>query len=117
LRETDNNIIIIYMILSIAMNKHAEDRPEYAWLREFKTIHGNELRKIYGAHSIGIGWKRVDGKKTNQLALIFYVERKSHGEMETIESIPSTITFKPSNLDENVQLKTDVVESTPSKLE
>jgi len=99
------------------MMKHAEDKPEYTWLREFKSIHGMEFQRRCGAHSIGIGWKKVGGKKTDQLALIFYVERKCPPEKIGSEPVPPTITFTPSNADKTVYLKTDVIESVPATFE
>lgn len=99
------------------MNQQVNERPEYAWLREFKKAHGKELLQRYGAHSIGIGWKRVAGNKSDQLALIFYVERKRPVGRLAAEPIPPTITFTPSNLDEPVLLKTDVVEVPPASFQ
>jgi hypothetical protein len=52
------------------MSGHAEEQPEYAWLRELKDTRGDELRRRYGAHAIGIGRKRVGGHPTDRLALI-----------------------------------------------
>lgn len=89
----------------------AEQRPEYAWLQELKRSRGEQLRRRYGAHSLGIGWKRVGGRKTDDLALIFYVERKGTG------SIPEEIEFVPPGSDQQVRLRTDVVESPPAVFE
>jgi hypothetical protein len=103
--------------MDMTMSKRAEERPEYAWLREFKKTHGRELLERYGAHSIGIGWKRVAGEKTDQLALIFYVERKSPTDKLATEPVPPSITFVPSDSDKPVLLETDVVETAPAKFE
>ena len=99
------------------MNACAADRPEYAWLREFKEAHGTGLLRRYGAHAIGIGWKLVAGVKTDQLVLRFYVERKIPTREITGERIPPSIPFVPSGSDRLVSLGTDVVESPPAELE
>lgn len=99
------------------MIKNAENIPEYTLLREFKSNHGRELQRQCGAHSIGIGWKKVGGKKTDQLALIFYVESKGSPEKIGIEPVPPTIAFTPSNADKPVYLMTDVIESVPATFE
>ena len=97
------------------MGERAEDRPEYTWLRELKSDRGENLRRQYGAHAIGIGWKKVEGKKTDQLALTFYVERKRPPDRLEREQIPPQIAFTPSDSGEPVLLLTDVVESAPAK--
>ena len=99
------------------MIKHAENKPEYMWLREFKSIHGVEFQRRFGAHSVGIGWKKVGGKKTDQLALIFYVDCKSLPGKIGSEPVPPTIKFIPSNAEKPVYLKTDVIESEPATYE
>ena len=43
-------------------------------MRELVRARGAELRARYGAHSIGVGRKVVDGRRTDELAVIFYVE-------------------------------------------
>ena len=100
-----------------AVGRRIADRPEYAWLQEFKKAHGRELVDRYGAHGVGIGWKRIGGEKTGQVALIFYVERKAPGELPEAEPIPEQIAFTPSGMSEPVLLVTDVVESPPAELE
>ena len=99
------------------MNRPISDRPEYAWIREFKELHGRELLHRYGAHAMGIGWKRAQGEKTDQVALIFYVERKQPEADVTAEPIPPAISFLPSGRDEPVLLATDVIETPPAKFE
>ncbi len=91
----------------------AEEGPEYEWLKELKRSRGRQLRRQYGAHSLGIGWKRVDGRKTDDLALVFYVERKGTGP----EPVPAVIAFTPPGSDDQVLLQTDVVESPPAVFE
>lgn len=99
------------------MAERAEDKPEYAWLRQFKRAHGAQLRDAYGAHSVGIGWKRTGGRKTDQLALLFYVERKIPAEQLTTAPVPPTIPFNPPDTSEPVLLKTDVIECPPAEFE
>jgi len=99
------------------MNRPIADRQEYAWIREFKERHGRELLRRYGAHAMGIGWKRTADEKTDQVALIFYVERKQPEAEMTAEPIPPAISFLPSGRDEPVLLATDVIETPPAKFE
>jgi hypothetical protein len=70
---------------------------------------GAELRERFGAHSIGIGRKHVGGKRTDSLALIFYVQHKGDARVP----IPITIAFTPSGHGSSVALPTDVVETPP----
>jgi hypothetical protein len=58
---------------------------------------------------VGIGRKRIRDRPTDELALIFYVERKGEGS----EPVPATIEFAPSGRGEPVVLATDVVETPP----
>jgi hypothetical protein len=101
----------------MAMCRRAQDKPEYAWLREFKQAHGKELLERHGAHAIGIGWKRVAGETTDRLALIIYVERKRPADELEADPVPPSITFTPSSSDQPVVLETDVVETAPAKFE
>lgn len=89
-----------------------EDRPEYAHLREFKKKHQWDLMRRYNAHGLGVGRKRVGGEKTEDLALIFYVESKS---AET--QIPETFSFLPEGEEQAVELLTDVVVTEMAQLE
>lgn len=98
------------------MDEPMENRPEYGWLREFKKAHGWDLMRRYGAHGLGIGWKRENGRKTNQLALIFYVDRNSEDQAAGAP-IPPAFSFTPSGVDAPVSLPTDVVETPAATLE
>ena len=52
-------------------------RKELAKLRKIldnKTKH--ELMRKHNAHAIGIGYKYVNGKRTDQVAIVFFVHRK-----------------------------------------
>jgi hypothetical protein len=102
---------------STRMDEPMENRPEYAWLREFKKAHGWDLMRRYGAHGLGIGWKRENGRKTNQLALVFYVDRNSTEDRAAGPTIPPAFTFTPADADAPVSLPTDVVETPAATLE
>lgn len=79
-------------------------------MRELVRACGAELRARHGAHSIGVGRKVIDGRRTDELAVIFYVDDKAAGD----EPIPATITFTPSGRASAVELPTDVVETPPT---
>jgi hypothetical protein len=91
-----------------------EDTPEYALLLELKRTQGTELMQRYGANALGIGWKRKDGEKTGQLALIFYVDDK---QSPRGQQVPPSIRFTPKDAEEVVELPTDVIESPPAQFE
>ena len=99
------------------MSVRAEERPEYAWLRELKATKGEELRQRYGAHSVGVGRKRVGGRPTDDLALVFYVTRKHSAGSGGPDAIPQTISFTPTGANEPVLLPTDVREAEPAEAE
>lgn len=88
-----------------------------AALRRFKQQHWRELCDRYGAHSVGIGRKRVAGRKSERLALIFYVARKADDLPPGIEAVPPTITCRPDGGGEAVTFPTDVVETEPAQPE
>jgi hypothetical protein len=102
---------------SMRMDEPMESRPEYAWLREFKEAKGWDLMQRYGAHGIGIGWKRDDGRKTNQLALVFYVDREKPSRQGHAPPIPPAFTFTPAGSEVPVELPTDVVETPAATFE
>ena len=85
-------------------------------MQELKRSLGDELRQRHGAHAIGIGRKRVAGNKTDELALIFYVEHKTSGD-PSVEQVPGEIAFTPPGSAGTVTLKTDVVQSAPAAFE
>jgi hypothetical protein len=99
------------------MSMRAEERPEYTWLRELKATRGEELRRRYGAHSLGIGRKYVAGRPTDDLALIFYVSRKRAAEPGDPDAIPRKIPFKPKGGSKAVLLLTDVRTAAPPEEE
>jgi len=99
------------------MSLTADERAEYAWLKELKAANGDELRRQYGAHSMGIGRKRVGGRPTSDLALIFYVTRKRAVGPDDADAIPPTIRFTPKGASEAVLVRTDVREAEPVEAE
>jgi hypothetical protein len=99
------------------MSDRPEDTREYAWLRALKDSQGEELRRRYGAHSLGIGRKQRGGAKTGELALIFYVDRKKPAGEAGAEMVPPVVTFTPPGGEEPVEVPTDVVVSAPAEFE
>lgn len=90
------------------------DSSQKAQILEFKAQRGEELRKRYGAHGIGIGRRTINGSKTNDLALVFYVESKSS---EPATKIPDSFTFQPSGTHEMIRIMTQIVETPRATLE
>ncbi|MHA2127836.1 MAG: hypothetical protein ACXACO_21105 [Promethearchaeota archaeon] len=71
-------------------------------VRKVKEKNESELMKKSGVTGCGIGYKYVDGKKTDELCIVCYVKKKkSEAQLKKKDIIPKTI--------EGVQ--TDVVES------
>ncbi len=71
----------------------------------------------YGAHSIGIGMKRVKGKFTDKLALIFMVPCKlKKAELPAERRVPSEMRFVHPGTGEEVTVTTDVVAFPPPEL-
>jgi hypothetical protein len=96
------------------VSSRPEDTLEYARLLELKRTRGRELMQRYGANALGIGWKRTEGKWTDQLALLFYVEDKRSPRGERV---PPSIRFTPEGTEEAVEVPTDVIESPPGVFE
>jgi hypothetical protein len=94
-----------------------QDIQRYTWLRALKDSRGEELRRRYGAHSLGIGRKQRGGERTGELALIFYVNRKAPGSESGVEMVPPILTFTPPGANGPVEVPTDVVVSAPAELE
>lgn len=67
-----------------------------------------DLFAIPGVHTVGVGYKRVDGKLTDEIAVLVYVDRKLPvAELRPGWLVPSTVaTFG----DEGEPVPTDVVE-------
>jgi hypothetical protein len=86
--------------------------PNYARLREYKAtqVTADWLGRL-GAHSVGIGRKEVQGKRTNTLALLFYVERKQPLAVLSAELVPDSVGFLSRKEKRDVRLPTDVIET------
>ena len=76
------------------MDKRFAEIEEYRWMKEYLAKNRWALLEQYAAHSVGIGWKKVAGQKTKQLAIIFYVEKKDVINELGKQSIPKKIEFK-----------------------
>lgn len=82
-------------------------------IRELKRSRGRELMARHGAHAVGVGRKTVGGKRTHELALVFYVEKKGDAE----RPVPGTLEYRPEGDGEPAEVLTDVVESPRAQLE
>jgi hypothetical protein len=91
-----------------------EETPEYARLLELKRTRGRELMRRHGANALGIGWKRTHGERTDQLALLFYVDDKRSPKAERV---PQFVRFIPEGAEEAVEVPTDVIESPSAEFE
>jgi len=45
-------------------------------LRRKLKQHSHKLLKMYRAEAIGIGYKHISGKRTEEIVIIFFVKRK-----------------------------------------
>ncbi len=95
------------------------EKEMYVLLREYKaSVDVRELLARWGAHSMGIGRKIVDGKVTDRLALRVYVAKKRRSdELAPRERIPETISFLPQGSKQRRQIYTDVIEAPPARFE
>ena len=91
-----------------------KDDPLYRHLKTFKEAHQWDLMRRYGAHSMGIAWKRRAGNKTGDLSLTFYVARKLENPDD---AVPEFFSFVPEGRSRAVKLVTDVVETPPAAAE
>lgn len=94
-----------------------DHEPEYAWLRELVATRGEDLRRRYGAHAVGIGRRRVGDRKKGRLALRVYLDPEESQRSPGAEPVPETIAFTPAGSDDAVHLPTDVILSSPARLE
>lgn len=82
---------------------------------EFVSTRGRELVTRYNAHGIAVGRRHADGAETEQLAVVFYVERRiPNGDPG---AIPPFLTFVPRDSAQSVQLTTEVVEEETASLQ
>jgi hypothetical protein len=78
-------------------------------LNRAKAAAMDRLTRIPGVHTVGIGYKRRDGRVTDELAVIVYVDRKlPREELNPDWLIPSEVRFGHEG--EEVAVATDVVE-------
>ena len=87
-------------------------RSNYPLLREYKgtQVTPDRLRRL-GAHSVGIGRKEVEGKRSDTLALLFYVESKQSLSRLAAEPVPESVSFVSRKEKREVRLPTDVIET------
>lgn len=92
------------------------DPALYAALREFKATN-RDLRARYGAHAWGIGRKEVNGRRTDELVLRFYVERKQPEAALGSMLVPKQIEFTSPATGRVFTLGTDVIVRPKGKLD
>ena len=104
--------------MSLEVTNHNSDEVlasrEYAWLREFKSVRGRDLRSRYGAHALGIGWAVPPEGTSPRPVLRFYV---APGRALSGDPIPDHFEWTPSGESHPVRVPTEVVESEPAELE
>ena len=72
-------------------------------LRRKLKQHSHKLLKMYRAEAIGIGYKHVSGKRTEEIAIIFFVKKKlSKDELRKagIQSVPRKLFGYPTDVRE-----------------
>lgn len=81
-------------------------------LQEGQSRFARQLLRIRGVHGVGIGYKKTDGKTTDQLALIVRVDHKlPQSEVDPREFIPPEYRFRSRDSDkEEAVVLTDVQE-------
>lgn len=83
-------------------------------LREAKARYRDELLSLPGVHGVGIGYKRTDGERTDQLALVVHVHRKlPQPELPPDGIVPERLTFFSRREGREVTVPTDVREVAP----
>jgi hypothetical protein len=99
--------------------KSPQKDPAYALLKEYKkSVMPTATQETVGAHGVGIGWKLVNGKPTNQLALRIYVSKKlPMPAVPVSERVPEEIRFFSRGANKEKTIVTDVIESPPPVFE
>ena len=72
-------------------------------LRRKLKQHSHKLLKMYRAEAVGIGYKHVGGKRTNEIAIILFVRKKlSKDELRktSIQSVPRKLFGYPTDVRE-----------------
>lgn len=82
-----------------------------ARIRHAKAVFGGRLLDHPDVHGIGIGYKTVGGKKTDELALVVHVYRKRpKAEVDPSRLLPRTLTVPPREATEEITVPVDVRE-------
>lgn len=79
-------------------------------LRELKRARGAELRRLHGAHALGIGRRARGGDEQGAPVLRFYVE-PGFETRPGVEPVPPHIEFLPAGETAPVRVPTEVVVS------
>jgi len=67
-------------------------------LRRKLKQHSHKLLKMYRAEAIGIGYKHVSGKRTEEIAIIFFVKKKlSKDELKSRYTISTSKAIRISH--------------------
>jgi hypothetical protein len=75
-------------------------------VKRVKAEYEKELMQRPGVVGIAIGYKLIKGKRTNQLCIICYVEKKRRiGELEARDIIPEEIEGIPVDVIESGQIQ------------
>jgi hypothetical protein len=81
-----------------------------AQLNRAKTAAGERLLAIPGVHTVGVGYRRREGRITDELAVVVYVDRKlPREEVKPAWMIPAQVSYTdPAG--EQAMVPTDVVQ-------
>jgi hypothetical protein len=75
-------------------------------VRRVKAEYEAELMRKLGVAGVAIGYKQINGRKTNQLCIICYVVKKKRtGQLEERDVIPEEIDGVPVDVIESGQLQ------------
>lgn len=75
-------------------------------VRRVKRKYEADLMEKSGVVGVAIGYKYVDGKKTNQLCIICYVvDKKSESALEKNDIIPEEIEGVPVDVIESGKIR------------
>lgn len=96
-----------------------EKHRRYPLIRECKGLEiGLDSLQAIGAHSVGIGRKRVEGRSTDTPCLRYYVAKKKPlSKISSEERIPKRIVFVSRKSAKTSHIPTDVIELPPAEFE
>jgi acetone carboxylase gamma subunit len=81
-------------------------RVEYELVKSVKEAHERELLAKQNVVGCGVGYKFVDGKRTDKLAIVVMVRKKTpEGLLELEEIIPGEIDGVPVDVQEVGELR------------